>query len=54
MAEISSDHVTWKEIGRKDTEFSTWTLTFPPKTARYLKLRIQKQSTFHLKDVALR
>ena len=53
-AEISSDRVTWKELGRKETEFSTWTLKFPPKTARYLKLRVNKFSAFHLKDVALR
>jgi hypothetical protein len=54
IAEISTDRTSWKEIGRKDTEFSTWTLKFPPKTARYLKLRIPRHSTFHLKDVALR
>jgi hypothetical protein len=54
IAEISSDRVTWKELGRKDSEFSTWTLKFPPKTARYLKLRVTRFSAFHLKDVALR
>ena len=54
VAEISDDRATWKEIGRRDTEFTSWTLKFAPKTARYLRLRIPRHSTFHLKDVALR
>jgi NedA-like, galactose-binding domain len=54
VAEISNDRVNWREIGRKDTEFSTWTAKFPPKTARYLRLRVPRHSALHLKDVALR
>jgi hypothetical protein len=53
VAEISDDRATWEEIGRRDTEFTTWVLTFSPKKARYLRLRIPRSSTFHLKDVAL-
>lgn len=54
VAEISDDRASWTQIGRKETDFSTWTLSFPPKTARYIKLRVARMSTFHLKDVALR
>jgi hypothetical protein len=54
VAEISDDAATWTEIGRRDQEFTTWVLTFPPRQARYLRLRIPRNSTFHLKDVALR
>jgi hypothetical protein len=54
VAEISDDRASWQEIGRRDTEFSTWVVTFSPRQARYLRLRIAKHSTFHLKDVALR
>jgi len=54
VAEISDDRATWREIGRRDTEFTTWVLKVSPKTARYLRLRIPRHSTFHLKDVALR
>lgn len=54
VAEISNDRASWKEIGRKETEFSTWTLNFPPKTARFLRLRIPRYTAFHVKDVALR
>jgi hypothetical protein len=54
VAEISDDRATWKEIGRRDAEFTTWVLTFPPDRARYLRLRIARKSTFHLKEVTLR
>jgi len=54
VAEASNDRVTWKELARRDTEFSTWTAKFPPRTARYFRLRVARHSTFHLKDVALR
>jgi hypothetical protein len=54
VAEISDDRASWKEIARRDKEFTSWTVTFPAKTARYLRLRIPKFATFHLKDVALR
>jgi hypothetical protein len=54
VAETSSDRLTWQELARRETEFSTWTVTFPARTARYLRLRVARHSTFHLKDVALR
>jgi hypothetical protein len=54
VAEISNDGATWQEIGRRDAEFTTWVLTFSPRQARYLRLRIARNSTFHLKGVALR
>jgi hypothetical protein len=54
VAEISNDRVSWQEIGRRENDFANWTATFPPKTARYLRLRVARHSTLHLKDVALR
>src|SRR5205814_10278180 len=54
VAEISDDRATWTEIGRRGAEFTTWVLRFSPKKARYLRLRVARHSTFHLKDVALR
>jgi hypothetical protein len=54
IVEMSNDHERWVEIGRRDTEFSSWTIKFPPKTARYLKLRVPKAVAFHLKSVAVR
>jgi hypothetical protein len=54
VAEISDDRAAWKEIGRRDAEFTSWLLTFSPQKARYLRLRVARSSTFHLKDVTLR
>jgi len=55
VAEVGNDRVAWKEIARHDDEFfATWTATFRPTTARYLRLRVARHSTFHLEDVALR
>ena len=54
VAEISDDRATWTQIGRNGTRILHLDAEFPPKTARYLKLRIARLSTFHLKDVALR
>jgi hypothetical protein len=53
IAEISTDRVGWSEVGRRDTEFSRWTVEFPPRVARYVRLRVPRFTTFHLKDVAI-
>lgn len=54
VAEISLDHVHWTEVGRRVEEFAQWTLKFAPRTTRYVRLRIARASTFHLKDVIIR
>jgi hypothetical protein len=54
IAEISSDRAHWREVGRRDTEFSNWTATFPASPARYVRLRVPKLTMFHLKNVAIR
>jgi hypothetical protein len=54
VVEISSDRTRWTEVARRDTDFSDWTIKTPPKTARYLKLRVTRHTVFHLKSVAVR
>jgi hypothetical protein len=54
IAEISNDRVSWREIARRDDDFTNWTVKLPPTTGRYFRLRVARQSTFHLKSVALR
>jgi len=54
VAEISSDRVHWREVGRRDAEFSTWTLTFAPTPARYVRLRVSRRTMLHLNDVKVR
>ena len=54
VAEVSLDHAQWTEVGRRVEEFSQWSLKIPPRKARYVRLRIARPSTFHLKDVVIR
>jgi hypothetical protein len=53
-AEVSDDRVTWTEVGRREFEFVDWTLTFPARTARYVRLRALKVTALHLRRVAVR
>ena len=54
IVESSMDRANWTPVGQRDTEFRTWTLTFKPRLARYVKLRVPRSTVFHLKDVAIR
>lgn len=51
VAEVSTDRVHWKEVGRRTEAFTTWTLTFPATSARYIRLKVARVSTLHLKAV---
>jgi len=37
----------------RDPEFVTWTATFPPKSARYVRLKVLRPSVLHLRSVAV-
>jgi hypothetical protein len=54
VAELSSDGVRWTEVARRETEFSTWTAKFPRQAARYVRLRVPRDTVLHLEDVAIR
>lgn len=54
VAELSNDRTTWKVVGRQEKDFSTWVAKFAPTTARYVRLRVPRSTTFHLHRVAIR
>lgn len=54
VAEVSSDRQHWKEVGRRTEAFTTWTDTFPATSARYIRLKVPRVSTLHLKAVEAR
>ena len=54
IVESSTDRTNWTSVGQRDTEFQTWKLSFKPRLARYVKLRVPRNTAFHLKDVAIR
>ncbi len=50
--EVSDDAVTWREVAQRKEAFTVWSPSFPPTTARYLRLRVVGRSTwFHLVGV---
>ena len=54
IAEISMDRVHWKEVGRQTKEFTTWKAKFPRTDARYVRLRVPRQTYFGFADVSIR
>jgi hypothetical protein len=51
VVEVSLDGKQWTEVGRKKDQFTTWTIKFPPRSARYIKLHIARVSTLHIHDL---
>jgi hypothetical protein len=54
IVELSTDQKVWTQVARRDQEFVDWTAKFPPKTARYVRLKVLKESILHLISVAVR
>jgi hypothetical protein len=54
IVEVSLDDKTWKQVARRDTEFTDWKATFPKEKARHVRLRVPRSSTLHLEDVVVR
>jgi len=53
IVELSTDQKRWTQVARRDPEFVTWTATFPPKSARYVRLKVLRPSVLHLRSVAV-
>lgn len=54
VAEISDDGAQWTEVARRETDFTSWTAKFRPKTARFVRLRVPRESALHLEQVEIR
>lgn len=51
IVESSDDQLTWKELARRDENFSTWRAKFPTTTARFVRLRVPRRTFLHLEAV---
>jgi hypothetical protein len=51
VLEVSDDGKTFTEVARRTEAFTTWSTSFPPRTARYFRVRIDRVSTLHLEAV---
>jgi hypothetical protein len=54
VVETSPDDKTWREVARRDAQFTTWGDSFPPDPAvRYLRVRVLRPSMLHLASVKI-
>ncbi len=51
VVEVSNDDKSFKEVVRRIDSFTTWTPSFTPQRARYLRLRVARESILHLESV---
>jgi len=54
VAEVSTDRKSWRQVARRDSDFSTWNAKFPRTSARYVRLRAPRTTYLHLDSVAVR
>jgi hypothetical protein len=51
VIEVSDDAKTWHKVARRVETFRTWMAEFAPKTARYVRIRVDRRSWLHLEQV---
>jgi hypothetical protein len=54
IVEVSSDDLHYREVARRNEEFTSWTVKLAPLTARYVRFKVPRATVFHLKKVAIR
>jgi hypothetical protein len=54
VVEVSVDQKRWREVIRRVEPFQTWTGSFKPESARYVRLRVTRRSVLHLSRVIIR
>jgi hypothetical protein len=53
VVEVSDDAQTWRAVARQNETFRSWTASFQPVTARYVRLRVDRRSYLHLEVVEI-
>jgi len=48
VVEVSNDDKSFTQVARREAVFTTWKPSFAPQHARYLRLRIDRESMLHL------
>ena len=51
VVEVGVDRNSFVQVGRRDSVFDEWTLEFPERTARYVRLRSESTTVLHLSGV---
>lgn len=53
VVELSLDDQTWREVGRRESSFRTWSARFEPSEARWVRVRVDGESMLHLERVSV-
>jgi hypothetical protein len=53
VVEVSDDGVTFREVARQPELFHSWEAVFPVQTARYVRVRVDRQTWLHLEAVTV-
>jgi len=53
VVEVSDDGASFKQVARREDDFSVWKPSFPKVSARYVRLRVARRSMLHLDDVEI-
>jgi hypothetical protein len=48
VIELGNAQKVFVPVARRDTDFKTWSAKFPPRSARFVRLTVQKSTAFHL------
>jgi hypothetical protein len=51
VVELSADGKNWREVARKQEVFTNWNVKFGTHQARFVRLRVPRNTTFHLRRV---
>jgi hypothetical protein len=51
VVEVSLDRQRWQVVAGMGSAFAVWDPRFPPVTARYVRLRVGRESALHLEEV---
>lgn len=54
VIEHTVDRQRWTEVGRRIDPFQFWTVTFRPSRARYVRLRVSRETALHLRSVQIK
>ena len=54
IVEVGVDQNTWTEVAKNDLPFLKWSPSFAKRSARYVRLRVPRNTTLHLDDVVVR
>jgi hypothetical protein len=51
VVELGNAQKAFVPVARRDTAFKTWSAKFPPRSARFVRLTVQKRTMFHLSEL---